>query len=107
MAKRMISFIVLLAASLLLFGCGWDTKETKSGDNNNTNTEENKNKGNTNQEVDDTDESGKKTISLMIHWDEEAFENTFNQHVKEALPHITLKYIQARDNEDIEENFAK
>lgn len=47
------------------------------------------------------------TVSLMIHWGEDAFESYFNQFVKEALPHINLTYIQAKDQSDIEENFAK
>src|SRR5690625_1455605 len=43
----------------------------------------------------------------MIHWGEDAFESYFNQYIKEALPHINLTYIQAGDQNDIEENFSK
>src|SRR5699024_8237576 len=35
------------------------------------------------------------------------FENFFRKHIEEALPHIKLTYIQSRDQNDIEENFAK
>jgi len=86
----MISFIVLLAAALLLFGCGGEAKETNSGDNNETNSEENNNsnteENNNNENNDQNDgEPEEATVSLMIHWGEEDFEKTFNQHVKKLF----------------------
>ncbi len=57
------------------------------------------------------DESSEETeqtnISLMIHWGENDFEKFFRHHVEEALPHITLEHIQASNQQEIEESFAR
>lgn len=87
---------------ILVIGCsGNDLGNTKSDEANAGATDVVENESNKAEIV----EPEEATVSLMVHWDEENFERTFNQHVKKALPHITLTYIH--NDGQIEENFAK
>src|SRR5690625_501918 len=101
MKQKILISIFFLVITLLVVGCnGNDSKEQNfTSDDKNVNTSKDNGIN--------SDQPEKTTVSLMIHWGEDAFESYFNQFIKEALPHINLTYIQARDQNDIEENFAK
>lgn len=105
MTKRFFCFLLMLALTFLIIGCVDGTKETASENPTNENSEENNN-----HNAGENNENGaieKVSVALMIHWGEDSFEDLFRRHVEDALPHIELTYIQARDKNDIEENFAK
>jgi len=47
------------------------------------------------------------TVSVLVHWDEDMFNERFKEPIEEAFDHITLEHIQAASNrEELEELFA-
>ncbi|MEK3888339.1 ABC transporter substrate-binding protein [Bacillus sp. FSL K6-3431] len=98
MKRRIWSLLFIIGVMALIIGCSSETKGNNAEESPKSGVAEKNPK---------TDEPEEATVALMIHWGEKDFEKTFNQHVKKALPHITLTYIQASGKEEIEENFAK
>ncbi|MEK3890004.1 ABC transporter substrate-binding protein [Bacillus sp. FSL K6-3431] len=48
------------------------------------------------------------TLSVLVHWEEEMFNERFKNPIEEAFPHITLEHVRAGSGrEDLEELFAK
>ncbi|GIN72578.1 hypothetical protein J14TS2_30530 [Bacillus sp. J14TS2] len=99
MRQRLWGLLMIFGLMILIVGCS-STSSGKEVDGASSNNEEG-------QITEEADESEQIEVSLMIHWGEKEFENTFNQHIKKALPHIKLTYIQASGKEEIEESFAK
>jgi len=105
MKKKLLGFFLIIVVALLVVGCSDNTNNTEPNEANNdtTNAGENENDNN-NEEPNEPEE--KIEISMMMHWGDELFEEKFNQHVKEALPHIDLKLIQASGTEEMQTAFA-
>jgi len=99
--KRYFGFILILVVLFLVVSCSENDNKEKDANSNEDNNDVVMN----DNHADESEEPEEATVSLMVHWDEETFERTFNQHVKKALPHITLTYIH--NDGQIEENFAK
>lgn len=88
MRKKIWIFLLLLGLIVLIIGCSNRSNEAGEKTNGNGNDEQIE-------------------IKLMIHWGEKEFESIFNQHIKEALPHIKLVHIQSGDRDEMEEHFAR
>jgi|SRR5690625_577433 len=102
MKQKIWGWALMLVVIVLIVGCSSETKGNDSEETNDDTTDADQDK--VSNETDDPEEVN---VSLMIHWGEKEFENFFRKHIEEALPHIKLTYIQSRDQNDIEENFAK
>lgn len=98
MRQKLRGLFLLIGIMLLVAGCGGKTNGQGTDASTSDGTKEVDN---------ETDEQKEATVALMIHWGDKEFENFFRAHIEKALPHITLTYIQASNQEEIEENFAK
>ncbi|GIN71101.1 hypothetical protein J14TS2_15760 [Bacillus sp. J14TS2] len=94
--KTVFVFLLFGCLSLLLVSCSKDSSERASTDVNNE------------KDVTENDEEKEPvTLSVLVHWDEEMFNERFKEPVEAALPHITLEHFQSGSGrEDLEEVFA-
>lgn len=97
--------MIVMGFMLLIMGCSSsDGKEASGSTDSNQSVSDNGEKE-TDANKDEANEKIK--ISMMMHWDDELFEEKFKQHIDKALPHIELTLIQANGTEEMENAFAK
>lgn len=99
-SKLIILLLVILSASLLCIACS-DQKETRSKQAGSADSSDSVESG------DEADEKDPVTISVLVHWEEDMFNERFKEPIEKRFPHITLEQVRSGSGqEDLEEVFA-
>ncbi|MFS0615485.1 extracellular solute-binding protein [Lederbergia ruris] len=99
-SKLIILLLVILSASLLCIACS-DQKETRSKQAGSADSSDSVESG------DEADEKEPVTISVLVHWEEDMFNERFKEPIEKRFPHITLEQVRSGSGqEDLEEVFA-
>lgn len=102
-SKLSILFLLILCAGLLCAACSDKTGTTGSTDSSDSGKAEA-------EEKEGTEEAGEKepvTISVLVHWEEDMFNERFKDPIEEQFPYITLEQVRAGSGQqDLEEIFA-
>ncbi|GIN57723.1 ABC transporter substrate-binding protein [Lederbergia ruris] len=99
-SKLIILLLVILSASLLCIACS-DQKETGSKQAGSADSSDSVESG------DEADEKEPVTISVLVHWEEDMFNERFKEPIEKRFPHITLEQVRSGSGqEDLEEVFA-
>ncbi len=93
--------VVVICLGILLVACSSEENDNLSEQATGTGEDE------TTEQGQEGEEKEPVTLSVLVHWDEEMFNERFKHPVEEALPHITLEQVRAGSGrEALEETFA-
>ncbi|MBP1915357.1 ABC transporter substrate-binding protein [Lederbergia galactosidilytica] len=91
-SRMIISLLLILFFGLLCVACSGKNEKVDPTDSPDSAKE---------------DEKEPVTISVLVHWDEEMFNERFKEPIEKQFPHITLEQVRAGSGqEDLEEVFA-